>query len=213
MRLPVLLATLGLVAAAELNVYHRIWNPAQSPPPFVLRGTLNTSPDAVSFSAAGALDQLIANSDHLDDALYQIALQRNGDASESEWDLSSVKACHLRAFDSDILRLHLSSSGDPYAIDYFLSPVPHDGSCPKTRSSSLKPFANTTLLVQSAQPAPLPQLRTPPPISPTGEAIQPPREKSFLEKYGIYIGVAVVILMFAGGAPEEGQGGGRAASR
>lgn len=67
----------------------------------------------------------------------------------------------------------------------------------------------------------------PQPLSPTGEPIQPPPEKSFLQKYGIYIGIAIVffgryylLTMFdffhaymypsaltGGGPPEEGQGG------
>ena len=79
---------------AGLNVYHRVWDPSQSQsqssPPFTLRGTLEGNPLSLTLA-----DTLISNPDSLDSSLYQIALEREGDASSDDWDLSSVKAVSL----------------------------------------------------------------------------------------------------------------------
>ncbi|PSS37366.1 hypothetical protein PHLCEN_2v843 [Hermanssonia centrifuga] len=55
----------------------------------------------------------------------------------------------------------------------------------------------------------LPQLRTPPPLTAEGKPFEVPHEKTFLQKYWIYIVVALVALALSPGAPEEeeGQGG------
>lgn len=69
--------------------------------------------------------------------------------------------CHLSQAAADSIVLHLSPhDGKPYALDYFVSPVPRDGACPATSKSSVadfafRPFANTTVSVRlpTAPPA------------------------------------------------------------
>ena len=39
-----------------------------------------------------------------------------------------------------------------------------------------------------------PQLRVPPPVTAEGKPVEPPREKSFLEKYWMYIAIALVAM-------------------
>ncbi|KAJ3563367.1 hypothetical protein NP233_g8985 [Leucocoprinus birnbaumii] len=100
-------------------------------------------------------------------------------------------------------------------MDYFVSPIPPDGSCPKTasrsKSSGLSPFAvfaqnlrglNTTVVLKSPHVPPLPELRKPQPVTPTGQPVQPVPEKTFIQKYWMYIAVAFVALLLTGGEEE-----------
>ncbi|KDR83612.1 hypothetical protein GALMADRAFT_56494, partial [Galerina marginata CBS 339.88] len=118
---------------------------------------------------------------------------------------------------SETIVLHLPHGQDaqPFAVDYFVSPIPHDGSCPQSKSkatltpsASIKSFANkvqrinSTLLVRPPHIPPLPELRAPPPITPEGEIVKPVPEKTFIQKYWMYIG-AVVLIVLVGGGPED----------
>ncbi|KAI0693602.1 hypothetical protein BC835DRAFT_1069478 [Cytidiella melzeri] len=66
------------------------------------------------------------------EVLYQLALEHPGDTHHSQWHVSSVKACHLAQSTYEDLILHLSTNTSlpPFALDYFVGPIPHDGSCP-----------------------------------------------------------------------------------
>lgn len=59
---------------------------------------------------------------------------------------------------SQTLYLYLSEDDVPYALDYFVSPIPHDGSCPPTPPSNTFPehFAhlNTTILLRKPSSPP-----------------------------------------------------------
>ncbi|KLO09899.1 hypothetical protein SCHPADRAFT_999921 [Schizopora paradoxa] len=168
-------------------------------------------------------------------ALYQVAIERvesDGAGLGGEGkvlSISSIRACHLPLASSAHLVLHLTSpsSSLPFAIDQHVSPTPLSGACPsrkvlrdRLRSSStslpiLLDLANTTVEIRTPVVPPLPALRTPPPLTPEGAPVQPVPEKSFVQKYWIYIAVGLFALMLAPGPPEEGSaeggsgGGGR----
>ncbi|THH10084.1 hypothetical protein EW145_g1582 [Phellinidium pouzarii] len=154
-------------------------------------------------------------------ALYQIALQTTpaDDPANVRLDISSVMACHLPMASADFLSLHLDNDGSPFHVDYYLADVPLAGACPANRQLravnldqvSLLPPSNTTVRVQHTTHPPLPELRVPPPLTPKGEVIAPVPEKSFVQKYWMYIVAALVMLLFAGGSPpqEETAGGNR----
>jgi len=49
-----------------------------------------------------------------------------------------------------------------------------------------------------------PELRKPPPLTPQGEPVQPVPEQSFIQKYWIYILIALgALVLTGGGEPEE----------
>ncbi|KAG7449034.1 uncharacterized protein BT62DRAFT_1073570 [Guyanagaster necrorhizus] len=208
---PVLVAAVVVVhVAAALDVFHRGVHPDLDEQPFSLRGQLllndNTlaftpSPSFSSdlFSFAQTLTELNLDNDR---ASYQVALDRS-----PSWEISSVKFCHLaQPFAEDlILYTTLVNPSTPYAINYFVSPIPQDGSCPETfwvDVSHAGPI-NTTITLRARHFPPLPELRTPPPLTPQGEPVQPPEEKSFFQKYWMYIAAVLIALTLSGGAPEE----------
>ena len=88
-------ASLAL-ADTSLRLYHRIWDPLSPPPSFSVRAHLQLSPE---FGPILVLPQdsteLLLSPDHGKGTLYQIALEREGDLSETDWDLSSMKAVRV----------------------------------------------------------------------------------------------------------------------
>jgi len=220
MRLIVAVTFLAVVNA-NVNLYHRVIHPSQSElPPYAHRASISFPPDSspVMVPSPELYDTLVSFSGLLealqnaDGALYQLALEHEGDKSNAFWDLSSVKICHLDKASSETVILHLSNAQDhPFALDYFVSPIPHDGSCqePKKASVSLRSFAdniqhlNSTILLRRPDSPPLPELHAPPPLTPQGEVVQPVPEKSFLQKYWMYIGALLLILLLGGSSDEE----------
>ncbi|KIK67994.1 hypothetical protein GYMLUDRAFT_36802 [Collybiopsis luxurians FD-317 M1] len=210
-----------LAIASSVDVYHRVFVPGYTENSFVQRGIIDSLDS--QFRPSPSLSQHWLDFERylqdlssgplidLDHALYQVALEREG----SEWDISSVKLCHIPFITSESITLlarHSSQNSPPYAIDYFVSPIPDDGTCPKhgaarkaTFPSSFHAMAslNTTIVHGSATLPPLPQLRTPPPLTAEGAPVQPPPEKSFIQKYWMYITAALLVLMMTGGGPEE----------
>ncbi|KAJ3517987.1 hypothetical protein NLJ89_g150 [Agrocybe chaxingu] len=215
--------------AADVVLHHRIFHPSVPDLPYLERAVISGNPPTIQPSPkflanldtfAEALTQL---GEDAGDVLYQVALQHEGDSSSALWDLSSVKACHLSKASAETILLHVPSGSDskPFAVDYFVSPIPHDGSCPQTKSdiSPFKAFAgqiktmNTTILYRSPEAPPLPELRTPPPLTPEGEVVKPVPEKSFLQKYWMYIAAFALVILIGGGPedpeqPRRGGGGG-----
>ena len=74
--------------------------------------------------------------------------------------------CHLAHATAEHFTLHLSGAGEPYALDYFVGPVPHDGACPRRKSrkagasagsspAQFRPIANTTVALRSPTFPPL----------------------------------------------------------
>jgi len=207
----------GLDAKA---LYHRIYHPTLAPDAqFSLRGTLDhgdvanapsLQTDLLSFSKF--ISQL-DTTEKLNGALYQLAFERESDPSPEDWIISSVKACHLPTASSDSIFLHLAANGEPSAINYFLSPLPLNGGCSFTTKAEARvvpsiAFPNTTLRVQQPRLPPLPELRSPPPLTPEGKVVVPEPEKSFIQKYWVYALAFVVILAMAPAPPEEEGGAG-----
>ncbi|KAG5648941.1 hypothetical protein DXG03_000290 [Asterophora parasitica] len=207
-------------ADATVTVFHRLFHPTAPQAHFSQRGTIHIADNSTFFfqpapsftedisSFAGAL-HTVQDSSPL---LYQIALERAG-TPQAQWDISSVKACHLHQATSESIHLHVldAHSPKPYALDYFVAPIPHDAACPRrgsqkaTTHASLKSFASvsSTVILKGPRFPPPPQLTTPPSISPEGETIVPVPEKSFLQKYWMYIVGLVIITVLSGGPEEE----------
>ncbi|KAJ3491455.1 hypothetical protein NLI96_g695 [Meripilus lineatus] len=219
-------------ADASFRIHHRILVPSTPDLPFTERASLllphsgpRTSASLVpsetlptDFSAFSTSLQSLYNDNKLQNALYQLALERPSDKDQSHWHTSSVKACHLIHASKEAITLHLASDGSPYAIDYFLGPLPHDAQCPKQPSSSqtnskaldLKPITNTSLILRYPTLPPLPQLRTPPPLTQQGNPVEPVPEKTFLQKYWVYILLALAALVLTPGPPDEENNAGPA---
>ncbi|EPQ59407.1 hypothetical protein GLOTRDRAFT_109672 [Gloeophyllum trabeum ATCC 11539] len=217
-----LAALLALISAADAQsrLFHRVHHPALQPPlAFSERGTLHIADSVATLEHSETysddLEEFASVLQQYPDALYQVAMDRAGEKDEARWDVSSVKACHLPRATAESIVLHLSPyDGKPFTLDYFVSPIPHDGSCPtpkKTAGSqssfALTPLNNVTILLRSPTSPPRPELRAPPPLTPQGEPVKPPVEKSFIQKYWIYVAALLVALLIAPSPAEEGQGG------
>ncbi|KAI0375691.1 hypothetical protein BV20DRAFT_904344, partial [Pilatotrama ljubarskyi] len=212
-------------AAPQLRLKHRIFHPSLPAAPFDDRATLLLSGSGPSAEARLVPSETLADdllvytraAEGLKDALYQVALEHPADTQQSQWAISSVLACHLPYSTSESFTIHLDQNGDPFSLDYFVGPVPHNGACPKRGRKAaaeagpvdFKPIANTTVLLRSPSFPPLPQLRVPPPVTAEGKPVEQPREKSFLEKYWMYIAIALVALTLAPAPAEEEAAGGR----
>ncbi|KAI0638238.1 hypothetical protein C8Q77DRAFT_1090115 [Trametes polyzona] len=212
------------LAAPELRLKHRIVHPSHPAPPFEDRATLLLSGSGPAAEArlvpsetfAHDLLQYFRTAEGLKDALYQVALEHPADSEQAQWATSSVLACHLPSSTSESFTIHLDQNGTPFSLDYFVGPIPHNGACPKrgrkpsaeSSLAELRAIANTTVALRSPSFPPLPQLRVPPPVTAEGKPVEPPREKSFLEKYWMYIAIALVAMTLAP-APAEDDAGGR----
>ncbi|TEB35617.1 hypothetical protein FA13DRAFT_1361944 [Coprinellus micaceus] len=217
--LTILLAFAICAHAATYTLYHRLQHLGGPEDPFIARGTLELAGNVVSLESAStvAKDLALWTEKHAESAkdasgaLYQIALSADSGSARA---ISSVKLCHLASATSQSLYLYLSEDDIPYALDYFVSPVPRDGSCPSTPPSKgfLEHFAqvNTTILLRTPSSPPSPELKTPHPLTPEGQIVQPVPEKSFLQKYWIYISIFLVGIMLTSGPDESQQGGGGA---
>jgi len=215
------------VVSANVNLYHRVFHPSQRDLPYAHRASIsfppNSNPTVVPspqlYDTLVSFSKMLETLQNTDGALYQLALEHEGDASNALWDLSSVKICHLDKASSETLIFHLPNAQDynPFALDYFVSPIPHDGSCREphvskkgpTPSISLQSFAdkiqhlNSTILLRRPDSPPLPELHAPPPLTPQGEVVQPVPEKSFIRKYWMYIAALLLIFLLVGGEEEQ----------
>ncbi|KAF8138449.1 hypothetical protein EV363DRAFT_1155534 [Boletus edulis] len=225
------LIALLLVSFADaqgIRVQHRVVHPNLPITPWSELGTV-ALPSLHSISPSGSHATLNPSDTLLDDlskftqsvdptlegAMYQVALERPG-VTDDVWPTSVVKACHLPGSTSAHLTIHFSPSGLPFAVDHFVSPVPHDGSCPALDTHKSYPALNTTISLMLPRQPPqrvhflTPELRTPPPLTAEGEPMAPAPEKSFLQKYWIYIVVILGVLLISGPADEPaGNGGGQ----
>ncbi|KAF8165222.1 hypothetical protein B0H34DRAFT_229325 [Crassisporium funariophilum] len=232
MRLLATAISVAAVSAANVNIYHRVFHPSLPTLPYAHRASIEIAPDnthlvtpstQLSTHISDFADAL-GTLDNTEGAFYQVALEHEGDSSDVHWDFSSVKICHLPTVSAETMLLHLGNAQDakPFALDYFISPIPRDGSCPDTPNSmqiqapaALRGFANkiqqlnSTVLLRRPNIPASPELRPPPAITPEGEVVKPVPEKSFLQKYWMYLGaVALVLLLGGGGSEEEPKRGG-----
>jgi hypothetical protein len=205
-----------------ISIQHRVVHPNLPITPWSKLGTV-AIPPLHSLSPLGTPAQLTPSDSLLDDlvefaetidptmegAMYQVTLERQG-VSDGEWPVSVVKACHVPRSTSSSLNIHFSTSGLPFALDYFVSPTPHDGSCPSpSETRKLYPVHNTTVKLIPPRQPPLPELRTSPPLTPQGEPIAPIIEKNFVQKYWMYMIIPVLALLISGPTDEPaGNGGG-----
>ncbi|KIJ70088.1 hypothetical protein HYDPIDRAFT_164245 [Hydnomerulius pinastri MD-312] len=204
-----------------LHIHHRVVHPNLPITPWSELGSV-ALPTLHSISPFGTPTKLVPSDSLLDDlvefaetidpslegAMYQVALERPG-VSDAVWPVSVVKACLVPSSTSSSLNVHFSASGVPYAIDYFVSPVPHDGSCPPpSETRKTYPAYNTTVFLTSPRQPPLPELRTPPPVTPEGEPMAPVPEKSFVQKYWIYMVIVLGALLISGPTDEPAGNGG-----
>ncbi|KAJ7498786.1 hypothetical protein FB451DRAFT_1014445 [Mycena latifolia] len=200
MLLRLLLASVPLVWAADssFQVYHRLYEPTQSESVFTPRGTILVSANGhASFEPSPKLAQdLTQFSDELQTvkgALYQIALEQEGTGIAGQWDIVSAVKCHLNQATSETIVLHTTLGNTPFALDYFVAPIAHNGACPKKSQapSPLLSFAsnvgslNSTVVLRSPRLPPLPALRVPPPLTPEGEPVVPEPEKSWFQRYWV----------------------------
>lgn len=86
--------------AHATSIHHRLFHPTASPFEYALRAQIPLD-SAAPFSPSLSEDisqQLRSLQDlnlDLNNALYQVALQRDGDQSNTQWDISSVKLVSL----------------------------------------------------------------------------------------------------------------------
>ncbi|QRV73151.1 transmembrane protein [Ceratobasidium sp. AG-Ba] len=186
----------------QVHVHHRM-RILGDDAPFTPKGTILVAPTGPSFApAASVRDQLNtwARASEKPNALYEVALQTDG--SPNDWPRASTKLCYVTSAKDEVLTLHRTLAGDIFAIDYHLSSVPSNGACP-SKSAPLF-LASTDVLLKSPSPPIRPRLKTPPPMTPEGQPIQPVAEKSFIQKYWMYIVPALIILLVLPAGPEEG---------
>ncbi|KAF8663499.1 hypothetical protein AX16_001067 [Volvariella volvacea WC 439] len=218
---------------AQYSVYHRLYHPLLPHLQFRQRGSLHTGASAflpapsLYYDLVSFLDPLREANFSPDTVLYQVALDPHGNADEAAWDISSVKLCHLGHVANETFVLHTTDpqNGRAYALDYFVSPLPHDGACStparknRPENPSMDPELhivaknianlNASVIVRGTRMPPFPELRTPPPLTPEGQPVQPVPEKTFLQKYWMYIVVFLVVVVLSP-AGEEEQPRGRA---
>lgn len=94
------LAVLSYAVAqtTDYKIYHRVFHPSAPNLPYKQRGVVTLAgSNSAEYTASPSLSTDISSFatllDSLDDAdaLYQIALEHEGDSSQSQWDVSSVK--------------------------------------------------------------------------------------------------------------------------
>ncbi|KAG8704232.1 hypothetical protein FRC09_003669 [Ceratobasidium sp. 395] len=201
------LCALFLAAAANnatlpVHVHHRM-RVLGDDAPFTLKGTVLLTPAGPSYApAANFRNELTAWAASKDPStLYEVALQTDG-AAPTDWPRASTKLCYVTAAKEERLTMHRTRSGDVFAIDYHLSSVPHDGACPSESAPLF--IASTDVELKSPSPPFSPRLRTPPPLAQDGQPIKPVAEKSFIQKYWMYIVPALIILLVLPAGPDEG---------
>ncbi|CDZ96724.1 hypothetical protein [Phaffia rhodozyma] len=202
---------LGLTRSVEsstLTIHHRLLSPS-APAPFVPRLEVQlkdlTLVQSVQDLSSG---HPLGPVDLGRDIYYQVAIQRAGQP-ETDWSITSVKACHLLPSTGRKETFELSvpfSGGDETSIQlsYSLSGISRDGSCPPVTPgsvvSSTSPtdgFETNVQVVKAGSPTPL-ILASPVKLdAATGQAEVPPVEKTLIQKYWIYavIPLAVLLLM------------------
>lgn len=200
-------------AQNNLRLLHRVYHPLLQESSFVELGTVDLS-EAASLQPTDSfskdLSKFSQQLESLDGAqymaLYQVALDSN------PLEFSSVKAVSRVVFHSIhralFLQCHVHYPGHSinlyareatvYSLDYFVS-IPNNAACDgKPVVSPFEMLAgrppNITIAIHSARLPPLPELKTPPPMTAEGEPVKPAPEKSFLQKYWMYI-VAILLAL------------------
>ncbi|KAF9097694.1 ER membrane protein complex subunit 10 [Mortierella sp. GBA35] len=134
-------------------------------------------------------------------AFYQIMLK---DESRGWYALSSIKSCLLVASNfQERIALHLDQDRKVFAFDYYTTASEcsddHKKEYPIT---SLDVFSDVKLSIDSTQNGPKSRFHKAQVIK-VDETGKPEAEKTFFQKYWVYIMPLVIIFLFAGGEPEK----------
>lgn len=82
-------ALLSVAQAAELKVHHRIWHPESPSQPWTEHGTLTLADNQAQLQTLPSSHLTPAKD--VGNSLYQVALQTDTAAPQSQWSVSSVK--------------------------------------------------------------------------------------------------------------------------
>ena len=91
------------VVSANVNLYHRVFHPSLRDLPYAHRASISFPPDSNPimipspqlYNSLVSFSEMLETLQNTDGALYQLALEHNGDTSNALWDLSSVKIVTL----------------------------------------------------------------------------------------------------------------------
>ncbi|WWC70468.1 uncharacterized protein I206_104419 [Kwoniella pini CBS 10737] len=137
---------------------------------------------------------------------YQVGVQLGENDLSEEWLITSTRSCYLYSTLPKI-EIHLSSSSIPTSIS--ILPLSNKG-CHSNLTQSIKLPTSNQLLVEfskSSHRTTSPNLAPPPTVDPsTGSPAPPEEEKSFMQKYWMYIvGIALFFAIQMG--PDDPKGG------
>ncbi|KAH7043608.1 hypothetical protein BKA57DRAFT_470209 [Linnemannia elongata] len=134
-------------------------------------------------------------------AFYQIMLK---DESRGWQALSSIKSCLLVASDfQERIALHLDHDRKVFAFDYYTtSDLCSEENDKEYPIKSLDVFKNVKVTIDAPQTAPKSNLHKAQAIK-VDETGKPEAEKTFFQKYWMYIMPVVIIFLFTGGEPEK----------
>ncbi|KAG9307494.1 hypothetical protein G9A89_017324 [Geosiphon pyriformis] len=137
----------------------------------------------------------------LNETIYHV--QIIDDENQKQTFVSFTKWCLLQSsnFEDEII-VHLNHENKLFHFDYYTAQSRCNQNSPET--ASFKTSVQTIKAVKGV----VPKLAKAAPIRPDGTVEPPHEEKTFLQKYWIYIVPLLLILMFGGGPAEEGQGQG-----
>ncbi|WVW83604.1 hypothetical protein I302_105625 [Kwoniella bestiolae CBS 10118] len=204
-----LLLTSPLTLAQQtFKIHHRFLpHPSpDSPPTFqqlgnlVIQDTLYSLEDHSNGSSGGG---------QVDDGngWYQVGVQLGEHDVQEEWLIGSTRSCYLSSSPPKI-QIHLTSTSTPSSISILPSSSSHTCSSNSTTSVKL-PSRLSDLKVdfpQNTQKTFGPSLAPPPTVDPSTGAPAPPEvEKTFFQKYWMYIvGIALFFAVQMG--PDEPKG-------
>ncbi|OCF76278.1 hypothetical protein I204_03578 [Kwoniella mangroviensis CBS 8886] len=205
----ILLASSAVYAdSTTYRIHHRfLSHPSPtSPTPFQHLGNLLVQDTLTT------LEDGPAGSDHQTDdgkGWYQVGVQLDQYDTQEEWLIGSTKACYLSTSPPKI-QIHLTTSSIPSSI----SIIPHSSSissCQSTSNSTISvklPAGLNELTFDFIHKTYSPSLAPPPTVDPTTGSPAPPEvEKTFFQKYWMYIvGIALFFAIQMG--PDEPRGGG-----
>ncbi|KAJ3054219.1 ER membrane protein complex subunit 10 [Rhizophlyctis rosea] len=182
----------------RLHVYHTINNG-----PYAKRGTIKYDHTSLKKSANTfeplSEDPLILRVEGgIADrsSLYRVAVRIPG--SDKELNASTPFCFLYGAGFKDHITIHVDEKGEPWHLDYL---VP-SSECKSPEQGTIEVQFKTQVTIMHPVPATRPQLEEIVQGSPDGK---PPPEKSFLQKYWMYIVPILIILLLNGG--EDSQGG------
>ncbi|KAJ3041131.1 hypothetical protein HDV00_009845 [Rhizophlyctis rosea] len=183
----------------KVDVYHSIDNG-----PFVLRGSItydhtSTNKKAHQFEPAPGVTPLeVAKASEDRNTIYRLSVR--GEGVSKELNASAPLCLVYGAKFQDHFTLHVNERGQPWHVDYLLP----SADCKAVSQGPVKSQFKTQVTLLYPVPASRPQLEAIVQGTPDGK---PPPEKSFLQKYWMYLVPVLILLLLSGG--DDQQGGGR----